>query len=100
MHSVPSYRWILGVREGKLGYGYIHIVIPVSLTHSTPFSTDNCSDIPIVIVAYGGWKLFKKTKILSLDDIPLQEALEEMREKPEERIPPARGWKRLNILWG
>ncbi|KAN0105057.1 putative amino acid permease [Hyaloscypha variabilis] len=57
-------------------------------------------DIPIVITAYLGWKLFKKTKFLSLDEIPIQDALDEMREKPEELIPPARGWKRLNVLWG
>jgi amino acid transporter len=51
-------------------------------------------------LAYTGWKFFKGTEILSLDDIPIQDALDEMREKPEEPIPPTMGWQRLNILWG
>jgi yeast amino acid transporter len=59
-----------------------------------------CRDIPLVICAYLGWKFFKGTKILLLDEIPIQAALEEIEQMPEEKIPPARGWHRLNILWG
>ncbi|KAL3422231.1 Dicarboxylic amino acid permease 3 [Phlyctema vagabunda] len=57
-------------------------------------------DIPLVIVAYFGWKFIKGTKVLSLDDIPIRAALDEISSNPEEAIPPARGWRRLNILWG
>ncbi|KAH8597206.1 amino acid permease/ SLC12A domain-containing protein [Bisporella sp. PMI_857] len=57
-------------------------------------------DIPIVITLYTLWKLFKKTKLLSLHDIPIRAALEEIRQNPEQKIPEARGWRRLNILWG
>jgi amino acid transporter len=32
-------------------------------------------DIPLVLVAYLSWKFFKKTKIVSLKEIPLEEAL-------------------------
>lgn len=57
-------------------------------------------DIALVMIAYAGWKVFKKTKILSLDEIPLRAALDEIRRTPEEKILPARGWARMNILWG
>ncbi|KUJ11301.1 uncharacterized protein LY89DRAFT_655092 [Mollisia scopiformis] len=56
-------------------------------------------DIPIVIVLYGGWKIFKRTKILPLELVPIRAALDEMNDKPEDPIPPPNGWKRLNILW-
>jgi len=61
---------------------------------------DLARDIPIVIAAYFGWKVFKRTRILSLDEIPIREALDEMLRNPEEQIPPPRGWEHLNILWG
>lgn len=57
-------------------------------------------DIPLVLFAYGLWKVFKKTSILKLQDIPIRAALEEIRMNPEEKIPEPRGWKRLNVLWG
>ncbi|KAF2811242.1 putative amino acid permease [Mytilinidion resinicola] len=57
-------------------------------------------DIPLVLTAYFGWKFLKKTRILSLDDVPLRAALDEIVSKPEEEVPKARGWRRLNILWG
>jgi amino acid transporter len=44
-----------------------------------------------VVVAYFGWKVFKKTKILPLDEIPLRAALEEIKRTPEERLPEAKG---------
>ncbi|KAF2490290.1 putative amino acid permease [Lophium mytilinum] len=57
-------------------------------------------DIPLVLTAYFGWKFLKRTKILSLDDVPLRAALDEIVSRPEEEVPKARGWRRLNILWG
>ncbi|KAI9054817.1 hypothetical protein LZ554_001962 [Drepanopeziza brunnea f. sp. 'monogermtubi'] len=57
-------------------------------------------DIPIVIFAYFGWKFFKGTKILSLESIPIRQALDEMNDSPEEPMLPTTGWKRLNIFWG
>ncbi|KAF4628218.1 hypothetical protein G7Y89_g9930 [Cudoniella acicularis] len=57
-------------------------------------------DIPLVIVAYSGWKIFKRTKIIPLDEIPIRDALDEIVRAPEEKIPPSRGWRRLNIFWG
>lgn len=57
-------------------------------------------DIPIVITAYLGWKLYKRTHILSLNEIPIRDALDEIERTPEEKIPPTKGWRRINILWG
>lgn len=57
-------------------------------------------DIPLVILFAVGWKLYKKTKWISLTEIPIREALDDIRDNPEEIIPPAKGWQRLNILWG
>ncbi|RDW57468.1 hypothetical protein BP6252_13806 [Coleophoma cylindrospora] len=57
-------------------------------------------DIPLVICAYLFWKFFKGTSILSLDEVPILAALEEIRNNPEPKIPKATGWRRLNVLWG
>ncbi|KAH6673369.1 putative arginine permease [Halenospora varia] len=57
-------------------------------------------DIPLVLLAYGGWKLYKRTKFVPLDEIPIRDALDEMSRSPEEKIPRARGLQKLNILWG
>ncbi|CZT09991.1 related to general amino acid permease [Rhynchosporium agropyri] len=57
-------------------------------------------DIPLVILAYLGWKFLKKTRIIDLESIPIRQALDEMYENPEEPLPKSTGWKRLNILWG
>lgn len=56
-------------------------------------------DIGLVTAAYIFWKVFKKTKIVALADIPLQEALARAEQDPafEERVPQWR--KVLGFLW-
>lgn len=57
------------------------------------------SDIPLVITAYISWKLFKKTRVHNLADIPLEEALERAAQDPgvEEKLP---GWRKVvGFLW-
>ena len=39
-------------------------------------NADRGSDIPLVLIAYLGWKFFKKTKVVSLSAIPLDQAFE------------------------
>ncbi|OMP83881.1 Dicarboxylic amino acid permease [Diplodia seriata] len=57
-------------------------------------------DIPLVLTAYLLWKFIKKTKILSLSEIPLREALADVDRFPEMPEPERKGWSRaLNILW-
>lgn len=57
-------------------------------------------DIPIVLVAYLAWKFYKKTKVVSLDDIPLDMAFEQAEdaifEEPEEG--KTKGWLR-SVSW-
>jgi amino acid transporter len=58
------------------------------------------SDIPLVITAYLIWKFVKKTRIVSLKEIPLQEALEEIRINPEDPEPENTGWRKfVTFLW-
>lgn len=59
----------------------------------------NTSDIGLVSAAYLFWKLFKKTKIVALKDIPLREAIERARADPGvvENVPR---WKKVvGFLW-
>lgn len=59
-------------------------------------------DIPIVLIAYLAWKFYKKTKIVSLDDVPLDIAFEQAEdaifEDPEEG--KTKGWARaVSWIW-
>ncbi|KAK0671641.1 putative amino acid permease [Cercophora samala] len=60
-------------------------------------------DIPIVLVAYLSWKLLRKTSIIPLDQIPLEEAFEQAEENimvQTQGFPPtkAKGWTRF-VSW-
>ncbi|KAK4943366.1 hypothetical protein LTR10_017040 [Elasticomyces elasticus] len=56
-------------------------------------------DIPLVITAYVAWKVYKRTSIVDLSEIPLEEALERAVGDVElEKEHPL--WRRLvGILW-
>ncbi|EPQ25944.1 uncharacterized protein PFL1_06399 [Pseudozyma flocculosa PF-1] len=57
-------------------------------------------DIPLVLAAYLVWKLFKKTKITSLPDIPLHAAFRQAEEFPDEPEPRTKGWIRcISWIW-
>ncbi|KAK3323977.1 amino acid permease-domain-containing protein [Cercophora scortea] len=57
-------------------------------------------DIPIILTAYFFWKIFKKTKIVSLDDIPLKDAFEQAEQNVEEPEEKETGWIRsVNWIW-
>ncbi|KAI1424759.1 amino acid permease/ SLC12A domain-containing protein [Xylaria sp. FL1777] len=47
-------------------------------------------DIPLVLSAYLIWKLWKKTKIVPLSDIPLEEAFKQAEQVPDDD-PPLKG---------
>ncbi|KAI0196751.1 amino acid permease/ SLC12A domain-containing protein [Xylaria flabelliformis] len=56
-------------------------------------------DIPLVLSAYLIWKLWKKTKIVSLSDIPLSEAFKQAEQVLDDEPPVKRGtWLRL-VSW-
>jgi amino acid transporter len=56
-------------------------------------------DIPLVITAFSLWKIFKRTQIVKLADIPLLEALERASQdvEPEKVLPLWR--KMVGFLW-
>ncbi|KAL2163376.1 hypothetical protein VTH06DRAFT_5433 [Thermothelomyces fergusii] len=58
-------------------------------------------DIPIMFTAYLFWKFFKKTKVVSLDEIPLREALARIDDcYPEQTPSKKRGWTRaISWIW-
>ncbi|USW59488.1 Putative amino acid permease/ SLC12A domain-containing protein [Septoria linicola] len=57
-------------------------------------------DIPLVLSAFLLWKFFKKTRFVKLEEIPLNEAFEEIERKPEQPEPVAKGWVKLvSFLW-
>ncbi|OJJ30387.1 hypothetical protein ASPWEDRAFT_45961 [Aspergillus wentii DTO 134E9] len=57
-------------------------------------------DIPIVLFLYLGYKFFVKTKLVSVHDMPLREALDEAHNDPENVPIKTNKWSRFNILWG
>ena len=61
---------------------------------------NNGRDIPLVIAAFLVWKSFKGTKFVSLEDIPIREALDEIARHPEPLEVRPKGWKKVvAILW-
>lgn len=58
------------------------------------------SDIPLVLVFYLAYKWCKKTKFVSVYDIPVRQAMDEARDDPENVPIRTSKLKRLNILWG
>lgn len=55
-------------------------------------------DIPLVLTAFTAWKLLKKTKVVSLDAVPLVDALNQADQYPSELETKSRGIIRL-VSW-
>lgn len=49
--------------------------------------TQNDRDIPLVLLAFLIWKFWKKTKIVSLSKIPLEEAFRQARDFVDDEPP-------------
>ncbi|KAJ5493002.1 hypothetical protein N7539_001748 [Penicillium diatomitis] len=56
-------------------------------------------NLPFIIIVYFGYKFWKKTKIIPLNEIPIRPFIEHYRHNPEPEPKPKRGLRRLNILW-
>ena len=54
-----------------------------------------------MLTAYFFWKVFRKTKIVSLAEIPLEDALARVDEYyPEQTLDKERGWvKAISWIW-
>ncbi|KAL1731376.1 amino acid permease/ SLC12A domain-containing protein [Schizophyllum commune] len=57
-------------------------------------------NIPLILVLYFGFKIVKRTRIVSLDEIPIRHFIRIAQENPEPPEKPLKGWHKLNILWG
>ncbi|KAF9064593.1 amino acid permease/ SLC12A domain-containing protein [Rhodocollybia butyracea] len=56
-------------------------------------------NVPFILIIYFGYKITKKTKIVSLDDMPIRFYIDIANQNPETPEPQAKGWRRINILW-
>ncbi|KAI0967567.1 amino acid permease/ SLC12A domain-containing protein [Xylaria arbuscula] len=56
-------------------------------------------DIPLVLAAYVIWKFWKKTKIIPLSDIPLDEAFKQAEQVPEDNSHLKQGGAARFISW-
>ncbi|KAJ3873806.1 amino acid permease/ SLC12A domain-containing protein [Lentinula edodes] len=56
-------------------------------------------NIPLIFLLYFGYKFTKGTKIVSLDEMPIRYFIDIANQNPEPEEVPAKGWRRINILW-
>ena len=56
-------------------------------------------NLPLIVIVYFGYKIWKKSKIIPLRDIPIRPFIQNYENNPEPEPRPNRGLKRLNILW-
>jgi amino acid permease len=99
----PVDRRIRSVHCRELGRTIVCIVILVS--HAITFLNrlvilnQYDRDIPLVLAAYLIWKLWKKTKILALSDIPLEEAFKQAEQAPDDEPPVKKNSKLRLVSW-
>lgn len=99
-----SHQRLLGLYPWWLVCELLRFVLPVRCTSShilMLFTDEIHSDIPLILVAYLGWKYAKGTKFVALEDIPIRAALDEIRDNPETPEPTRKGWKGvvMKMLW-
>lgn len=56
-------------------------------------------NIPLIFILYFGYKFTKKTKMVTLEEMPIRHYIEIANQNPEPPEVPQKGWKKLNILW-
>ncbi|EXA32136.1 hypothetical protein FOVG_16617 [Fusarium oxysporum f. sp. pisi HDV247] len=56
-------------------------------------------NIPFVLLLYFGFKFYKKSKTIPLDEIPIQAFLDIANADPSLPLKPKRGIRKLNFLW-
>lgn len=64
-------------------------------------TNNDLRDIPLVLLAYGGYKMIRRTRIIPLDEVPVQQAIDEANDDPE-NVPIMKDsiWAKMNIFWG
>ncbi|KAH8823002.1 amino acid permease/ SLC12A domain-containing protein [Flagelloscypha sp. PMI_526] len=56
-------------------------------------------NIPLIVLLYIGYKYIKGTKLVSLEEMPIQKFIDIANDNPEPPERPVTGWRRFNILW-
>ncbi|KAB8296415.1 hypothetical protein EYC80_009159 [Monilinia laxa] len=56
-------------------------------------------NIPIILMLFFGYKYYAKTKLVSLEEMPIRGFIETYQQNPEPQEKPKKGLRRLNILW-
>ncbi|ESZ94166.1 amino acid transporter [Sclerotinia borealis F-4128] len=56
-------------------------------------------NIPIILILFFGYKFYAKTKMVSLEEMPIRGFIEIYQQNPEPEEKPKKGLRRLNILW-
>ncbi|KAF3029190.1 hypothetical protein E8E15_002032 [Penicillium rubens] len=56
-------------------------------------------NIPLFLILYFSYKFFRKTKIIPLEDIPIQPFIDIANRNPEPQLKRKKGLRRLNVLW-
>ncbi|KAF7133781.1 hypothetical protein CNMCM5793_005135 [Aspergillus hiratsukae] len=66
---------------------------------STETFVSSYLNIPIILGLYFGYKLWGRTTIIPLDEIPIRPFIQIYNEEPEPEQKRKTWWRRLNILW-
>ncbi|OQE28071.1 hypothetical protein PENFLA_c005G05431 [Penicillium flavigenum] len=56
-------------------------------------------NIPLFLILYFAYKFVRKTKIVPLEDIPIQPFIDIANRNPEPQLKRKKGLHRLNVLW-
>ncbi|KAF2149227.1 hypothetical protein K461DRAFT_281578 [Myriangium duriaei CBS 260.36] len=56
-------------------------------------------NVPLVLLLYFGYKLWHKTKIVPLSEIPIKPFIQAYQSEEPEIVKPKTGLRKLNVLW-
>jgi len=88
---------------GLLGFGLIFLtggfVVFIHGDWETETFFSSYFNIPLILILYFGFKWIKKTKIVSLDEMPIRYYIDIANANPEPEEVPLKGWGKINLLW-
>ncbi|KAK4212688.1 proline-specific permease [Rhypophila decipiens] len=102
--GLPWHNWWTAYSSPAALFMCLLILVTSGFTVFTEGNWDSATfvscylDIPLMSIAYLSWKYYKRTKIVSLDEIALGDAFEQASLYPDEPEPKQKGWVRF-ISW-